>query len=153
MLFFCKIKDTFFIFTNNFDLDILSMSAISHYWLLVGRGLGVLLNIFQCIRQPSSKDLAKMSIVQRNFTNHFLKSYILLVISLQLSWFFPSLLPEHPPLFQVIPPPTIVHLHGSCVSSLAALFPILYFTSPWPFCNYLFVLNSFTSSLIPLYNS
>ena len=29
--FFRKIKDTFFIFTNNFiDLDILSMSAVSH---------------------------------------------------------------------------------------------------------------------------
>ena len=39
--FFCKIKDTFFIFTNNFvDLDILSKSAICHYWLLVGRGQG-----------------------------------------------------------------------------------------------------------------
>ena len=39
--FFYKIKDTFFIFINNFiDLDILSMSAISHYWLLVGRSQG-----------------------------------------------------------------------------------------------------------------
>ena len=47
---FCKIKDTVFIFTNNFiDLDILTMSAISRYWLLVGRG--------QCIRQPHSKEL------------------------------------------------------------------------------------------------
>ena len=37
--FFHKIKDTFFIFTNNFiDLDILSMLAVSRYWLLVGRG-------------------------------------------------------------------------------------------------------------------
>ena len=37
--FFCEIKDIFFIFTDNFiDLDILSISAISHYWLLVGRG-------------------------------------------------------------------------------------------------------------------
>ena len=34
-----------------------------------------------------------------------------------------------------------------CVSSLAAPFPILYFTSPWLFCNYLFVLlNPLTSS-------
>ena len=33
LIFFCKIKDTFFIFTNNFIyLDVLSMSAISHYW-------------------------------------------------------------------------------------------------------------------------
>ena len=39
--FFCKVKDTFFIVTNNFiDLDILSMLAISPYWLLVGRGQG-----------------------------------------------------------------------------------------------------------------
>ena len=39
--FFCEIKDIFFIFTDNFiDLDILSISAISHYWLLVGRGPG-----------------------------------------------------------------------------------------------------------------
>ena len=34
--FFHKIKDIFFIFTNNFiDLDILSMSTISHCWLLL----------------------------------------------------------------------------------------------------------------------
>ena len=37
LVFFCKIKDTFFIFTNNFiDLDILCMSAIScmvSHWL------------------------------------------------------------------------------------------------------------------------
>ena len=39
--FFHKIKDTFFIFTNNFiDLDILSMSTVSCYWLLVGQGQG-----------------------------------------------------------------------------------------------------------------
>ena len=38
---FCKIKDTFSTFINNFiDLDILSMLAISYYWLLVGRGQG-----------------------------------------------------------------------------------------------------------------
>ena len=30
LVFFCKIKDAYFIFTNNFtDLDILSMSALS----------------------------------------------------------------------------------------------------------------------------
>ena len=35
-VFFRKIKDTFFIFTNNFiDFNILGMSAISRYWLLV----------------------------------------------------------------------------------------------------------------------
>ena len=33
---FHKIKGAFFIFTNNFiDLDILNMSTITHYWLLV----------------------------------------------------------------------------------------------------------------------
>ena len=38
--FFCTIN-TFFIFTNNFiDLDILTMSALSCYWLLVRRGQG-----------------------------------------------------------------------------------------------------------------
>ena len=41
LYFFCNLKDPFFIFTNTFiDLDILSMSAISHYWLLVSRGQG-----------------------------------------------------------------------------------------------------------------
>ena len=41
LLTFFSLKDTFFIFTSNFiDLDILSMSAISCYWLLVGRGPG-----------------------------------------------------------------------------------------------------------------
>ena len=37
-----------------------------------------------------------------------------------------------------------------CVTSLAAPFPILYFTSPWLFCNHLFVLlNPLTFSPIP----
>ena len=37
-----------------------------------------------------------------------------------------------------------------CVGSLATPFPIVYFTSPWLFCNYLFVLiSSHTSSPIP----
>ena len=45
--------------------------------------------------------------------------------------------------------------HCSCpwvmhISSLATPFPILYCTSPWLFCNYLFVLlNPLTSSPIP----
>ena len=51
--FFHKTKHTFFIFTNNFiDLDILSMSAIPHYWRP-----RVLLNILQCIRPPHSNRL------------------------------------------------------------------------------------------------
>ena len=59
------------------------------------------------------------------------------------------------------PPPTIPHsyrpspYHCSCpwvmrISSLATPFPILYFPSPWLFCNYLFVpFNPLTSSPIP----
>ena len=36
-----------------------------------------------------------------------------------------------------------------CISSLATPFPILYFTSPWLFCNYISVLlNPLPSSLI-----
>ena len=71
--FFCTLKETFFIFTNNFiDLDILSMSAISCYWLLVCRGQGC----NQTSSNPKDSStakcyLAKMSIVLRNFPNHF----------------------------------------------------------------------------------
>ena len=56
------------------------------------------------------------------------------------------------PYFLRLPPhhcscPWVMH-----VSSLASPFPTLYFTSPWLFCNYLFILlNPLTSSLIPLY--
>ena len=56
---------------------------------------------------------------------------------------------QHPPLLQTIP-----H-HFSCpwvmcISSLAAPFPVLYFTFPWLFCKHLFVLlNPLTSSPIP----
>ena len=68
---FHKIKDTFFIFTNNcIDLDILSMLSVSCYWLPSGQKPGVLLNIFQFIREPHSKYLARISIVPRNYANH-----------------------------------------------------------------------------------
>ena len=56
---------------------------------------------------------------------------------------FSPLLPstQHPPLPQTVPTPLF-----KGVSSLATPFPILYFTSPWLFCNYLFVLpNPLTS--------
>ena len=37
--FFHEIRDMIFIFTYNFiDLAILSLLALSHYWLVVGRG-------------------------------------------------------------------------------------------------------------------
>ena len=47
-----------------------------------------------------------------------------------------------PPLLSQAIPPVHPHPHcscprGMCISSLATLFPILYFTSPWLFCNYL----------------
>ena len=70
---------------------------------------------------------------------------------LKLSWFYPL----------CHPPPSTSHTlrqssqHCSCpwvmsISFLATPFPLLYFTSPWLFCNYLFVfLNPLTSSLIP----
>ena len=80
------------------------------------------------------------------FIFHFL-NYILLIMLLQLSQFFPL----HPP------PPSNPHSlrqfphHCSCpwvmcISSLATPFPILYFISPWLYCNQLFVfLNPLTS--------
>ena len=47
-------------------------------------------------------------------------------------------------------PHTIVQIHGSGIGSLATPFLILYFTSPWLFCNYLFILlNPLTFSSIP----
>ena len=80
------------------------------------------------------------------FKNYFI-DYVL-----QLSQFFSPLSPSiyHPPQWCRQSP----H-HCSCswvmgISSLATPFPILYFTSPWLFCKYLFVLlNALTSSLIP----
>ena len=79
------------------------------------------------------------------------KNYTLLIMLIQLSWFFPLWLP----------PPKTPHslrqspYHCSCpwvmhISALATPFPKPYFTSPWLFYNYIFVLlNPLTSSLIP----
>ena len=68
-----SIKDTFFTFTNTFiDLDILSMSAISCYWLLVGRDWGAAKHLPMHYDSPTAKNyLVKMLIVPRNFANHF----------------------------------------------------------------------------------
>ena len=62
---FCKIKDTCFSFTTNFiDLDILSVSAHSRYWLPVGRGQGGCSASSNAWDRPMAKNyLAKMSIV------------------------------------------------------------------------------------------
>ena len=47
-------------------------------------------------------------------------------------------------------PDNIVHVHGSCVQVVWLLHFLLYFTSPWLFCNYLLVLlNPLTSLPIP----
>ena len=76
----------------------------------------------------------------------FLKLYFI-DYAITVVLIFPPRLPStpHHPLPQVIPPPFSCPW-VMCVSSLAPLFPTLYFTSPWLFCNYLFVLlNPFTS--------
>ena len=73
----------------------------------------------------------------------------------QLSWFFLLCLASPPP--SVPYPFRKSPHHCSCpwvmhITSLATLFPILYFTSLRLFCNYLFVLlNPLTSSPIPWY--
>ena len=78
-------------------------------------------------------------------------NYIVLIMLLQLSWFFP-LCPSPPSAPYSLR--QALH-HCSCpwvtsMSCLAAPCPILNFTSPWLFCNYLFVLLSpLTSSPIP----
>ena len=67
--------------------------------------------------------------------------------------------PSFPPLVPLYPSPPLQSYRQSphlcscpwvmCVSSLASPFPILYFISPWLFCNYQFVLlNTLTSSPI-----
>ena len=69
------------------------------------------------------------------------KNYILLIMLLQLSQFFP--------FPQAIPIPLFLSM-GHRYKFVATLFPILYCASPWLFCNYLFVhLNPLTSSPIP----
>ena len=76
----------------------------------------------------------------------FLKNYILLCMLLQLLQFFPLWLslPSLPKLSQTIPTPVSMSMVMH-ICSLATLFPMLYFTSPWLFCNYQFALfNPFT---------
>ena len=59
------------------------------------------------------------------------------------------LCPQHPTLPQAIPTLCLC-TWVICKSFLATPFPILYFISPWLFCNYLFVLlNPLTTSPIP----
>ena len=78
--------------------------------------------------------------------------YILLIMLLYLSQFFSQFCPSppsNPPLPQANPHLCLC-LWVMCISSLAALFPTLYFTSPWLFCNYLIVLlNPLTSHPFP----
>ena len=51
--FFCKIRDTFFIYFT--DLDILSVSALSCYWLLVGGGWGAAKHLPMCKTAPQQR--------------------------------------------------------------------------------------------------
>ena len=77
-------------------------------------------------------------------------NYILLIMLLQLSQFSPFILStQYPPTLKQSPHhcscPCVM-----CISSVATPLPILYFTSPWVFCNYLCVLlNPLTSSPFP----
>ena len=104
--------------------------------------------------QENNKEDTKQNIRNEKvntFINFLCFNYLLLIMLLQLFPFF-SLCP---------PPPSIPHTlrqfshHCSCpwvmhIGSLFTPFPVLYFTSPWLFCNYLFLLvNPLTSSPIP----
>ena len=82
--------------------------------------------------------------------NTFLKLYFIDCVITLVSIFLHCPLPPSP-THSLRPSPH----HCSCpwvmcIGSLATPFPILYFTSPWLFCNYLFgLLNPLTSSPIP----
>ena len=66
---------------------------------------------------------------------------------LQLSQFFPLLPHSVTPLPQSIPSPLFMSMGPAY--KLPIPFPILYFTSPWLFCDYLFVLlNPLTSKML-----
>ena len=92
----------------------------------------------------------KILLLSINTVGLFSLNCILLIMLLQLSWFF-SLYP---------PPPSTPHslrqsphhcscLWVKCISSLSTPFPLLYFTSLWLFCSYLFLLlNPLILSLI-----
>ena len=76
------------------------------------------------------------------------KIYILLIILLQLSQFFLLCLsPSHQhPYFVGNPPPPFMSM-GHVYSPSATQFTVLFFTSPWLFGDYRFVLlNALTSS-------
>ena len=85
------------------------------------------------------------------YLHYFLLNYILLTMLLQLSWFSPRCpLPLSTPYSLRQFPHHCSWPWVMCISYLATPFPIRYFTSPWLFCNYLFVLlNPLTSSPIP----
>ena len=81
----------------------------------------------------------------------FLKIYIYYIdYAIRLVSIFPHLLPctQHPPLPQAIPTQLFMYI-GMCINSLGTPFPVLYLTSPWLLCSYLFILNPLTSSPIP----
>ena len=88
-----------------------------------------------------------------NYYNIILVSnYILLIILLYMPKIFPlSASTQDLPLPQTMPTPLFISMGIMHISSLATPFPILYFTSPWLFCNYLFVPNTLTWLPIPLH--
>ena len=78
---------------------------------------------------------------------------MLFIMLFQLSWFshFCTPPPSNPTPSGNPPPPLFVSM-AHMYKFFGTLFPTLYFTSPWLFCNYLFVLlNPLTSSLILLF--
>ena len=77
----------------------------------------------------------------------FFKNYILLIMLLQWSWFFPST--QHTPLPQSTPTPLFMSMdHGFKFFGYSLSYTVLYI--PWLFCNYLFILlNPLTSLSFP----
>ena len=73
------------------------------------------------------------------------KSYFIDYVITVVQFFLMAPSTQHPSLPQAILTPLLMSMDMH-ISSLATPFPILYFTAPWLFCNYLFVLlKSFIS--------
>ena len=107
------------------------LPVILHGWILSGQTLHVHILLDFCL---------------------FLFFYFLIIFYWLCYYSCPDISPFAPST-QHHPPQAILYPCSCwwvmCVSSLATtLFPILYFTFPWLFYNYLFVLNPLTFSLI-----
>ena len=120
--------------------------------------------VWVCITSPSvGKDIdqyelsftANVSISWQNYLFRCFSYFLFFTDFFRLCYysclnFFPFVpSTQNPPLPQAIPKPLFSPL-AMHISSLATPFPILYFTSPWLSCDYLFVLlTPLTSSPIP----